>query len=52
MCFYKLIVYGYPKISNIGYLVPEITENTQPYMGRVLKSVPSSKDDNLWPSFT
>ena len=30
MCFYK-IVYGYPgirTISNFGYPVPEITENT------------------------
>ena len=22
---------GYPKISNFGYPIPEITENTQPY---------------------
>ena len=29
MCFYKT-VYGYPKISNFGYPVPEITENAQP----------------------
>ena len=29
LCFDK-IVYGYPKISNFGYPVPEITEHTQP----------------------
>ena len=26
-----LQVPGYPKISNFRYLVPEITENAQPY---------------------
>ena len=27
-------VLGYPKIYNFGYLVPEITENAQPYIGQ------------------
>ena len=34
VCFYQIVyalrVPGYPKISNFGYPVPEITENAKP----------------------
>ena len=33
LCFYKIVYghLGYPKISNFGYPVPEITKSAQPY---------------------
>ena len=33
---------GYPKISNFGYPVPEMTENTQPYLDLLYYLAPPS----------